>query len=332
MATLIFSDTTTDPASLCRSLDIPEDLWSGGGMGRQDMVLSHKPYLLGSDRSAQDRNILDQLSPYSVAEPLSAMCQAFGGATTLALAELVDELRALDDHGLAAAGSALSAGSARMQRFHAAVAEYQTSMQEFSKAARWSVRDGPQRAEAARLRMQRAGAVLTEGFRDELAAASHNLSHRQRDLLRQDGRVALRVSQARGVARLDIRSPLEASLLARLGRVAKVVGRGLVVFDFVRRGAGVWDEARKGGDWEKAAAVESAGFTASVVASPIATSIGVRALGMLVIALPTGWALVFGGLAVVAAATASGMVADYLLSRLAQEQFDVQVRFPGNQP
>lgn len=332
MATLIFSETCTSAAWLCRRLDIPEDLLCGRHFAPETTVLPRTPYLLGSGTTAEERHILHLLSPHAVAEPVADMCRDFGGDTTLALAELVDELRALDDYGLAAAGSALSTGSARMQRFHAAVNEYQTSMEEFRRAARWSVRDGPKPAEAARLRMQRAGTVLAEGFRDELAAASLQMPRRKHELLLQDRQTVLRVRNAETVARLDVRSVIEASSLARLGRVAQVFGRGLVVFEFVRRGAGVWEEAQKGGDWKRKAGVELAGFTAGVLASGIASSVGVRALGMFVMALPTGWALVFGGLAVVAAATTVGMVADHFLTRLVQEQFDVEVRFPGHQP
>lgn len=329
MASLIFTDTSIDARSLCRSMGLPEQLLDAREIGPRGVLMSHTPYLLGSHGSSTELAIRARLAPYPAAASLSEMCASLGGCATLALAELADDLRGLDDYALAGAGSALSTFSSRMQHFHNAVGDYESSMAAYWKAARWRTRGGGQEAALARQRMQASGTRLAEGFRHELARTSSGLSAWQRDLFVQDGRAPIRVREARGVARLEVRSLLEASSLSRLARHAVVLGRGLVAFDFVRRGSQVYAEYQAGGEWEKKMTGETAGFAMGLVASMLAVSVGTRALGMMVLAVPGGWVLVLGGLAVVAASATAGMVSDHYAKRFAEQQYSVRVRFPG---
>ncbi len=330
MASLIFTDTSIDARSLCRAMELPEELLQSRERGGGGVVMSHTPYLVGTDAGAMDHAIRARLAPYPVARPLTDICVAPGSDTTLALAELTDELRDLDVYALAGAGSALGTFSARMQRFAAAVGDYEGSMGQYWKAARWRTAGGAQDMALARRRMQASGTRLAEGFRNELARAGSDLSLRQRGLLVQDGRTAIRVREARGVAHLEVRSVLEASRLSRMARHAAVLGRGLVAFDFVRRGAQVHAEYEAGGDWQRTMVGEAAGFGAGLGASALAVSLGTRALGMMVLAVPGGWVLVLGGLAVVAASATAGMVFDHYLKRFAEQSYSVRVRFPGH--
>ena len=331
MASLIFTDTSIDARSLCRAMELPEELLQSRERGGGGVVMSHTPYLVGTDAGSMDHAIRARLAPYPVARPLTDICVALGSDTTLALAELTDELRDLDDYALAGAGSALGTFSARMQRFAATVGDYEGSMGQYWKAARWRTAGGAQDMALARQRMQASGTRLAEGFRHELARAGSDLSLRQRGLLVQDGRTAIRVREARGVAHLEVRSVLEASRLSRMARTAGVLGKGLLAFDFFRRGSKVMAEYEAGGDWRREMSVEGAGYGLSVAASALVTLAGVRALGMLVLAVPGGWVLIVGGLGVVTAAAATGLLADRYGKLLGASGFDVSVRFPESE-
>lgn len=295
MASLLFTDTYTDATSLCRSLGLPDGFVGGEQPPVGGWVSPRVPYLLGNAPRMEDEAILARLAPYGVATPLAEMCLTLGSDTTLALARLVEDLRALDDYALAGVGSAAGAFSARMQRFRLAVGDYEASMQAYWHAARWRSAGGGEQAALARQRMQEAGTALAQGFRQELALGSERLSARQRELLASDGRTPVAVREARGVARLEVRSLLEASRLSRLARAAHRLGHGLIAFEFVRRGAAVWNVYTEGGDWQREMYVEGPSFGLSVMASTLVTSMGVRALGYLVLATPGGWVLIIGG-------------------------------------
>jgi hypothetical protein len=72
-----------------------------------------------------------------------------------------------------------------------------------------------------------------------------------------------RVRETRKVSRLDVSSLRQAGNLGRLGKISKRIAPGLVALDLGRRMWHVREVRNAGGDWQREAFVESAGFAVS---------------------------------------------------------------------
>lgn len=331
MPSLILSSFSHDPRTLSRELGIPEGLIHGRDGDSSQVIRANTPYLLGGRIEPSDWSILENLASWSVAAPLTTLSTTCGGDTTLALAGLIDDLHAIEPYALSAAGSAASTFTSRMKRFHSAVGEYESAMIEYRDASRWRRQDGP-RAIAARQRLDQAGDALSRGFATELEASSRHMALQQRELFARDGNTALRVRKTRHVARLNIRSPMEASALARMARSARWIGPMALAFDFTSRAADVYAEAQAGGDWERKAVVEGAGFAAGAIASSVTTWAGGSMVTVAVMTGPVGWTLLVGSLAVITAATVAGAVFEDRVRKFAESEYDAKAQSAERKP
>lgn len=321
MPNLILSSFNHDPRTLSRELGIPDGLIHDRDRDSPQVIRANTPYLLGGRIESADWAILDSLARWNVAAPLTTLSTTCGGDTTLALAGLIDDLHAIAPYAASAAGSAASTLNSRVARFQKAVGEYESAMIEYRDASRWRRQDGP-RAIAARQRMEQAGDALSRSFATELRSSSEHMALQQRDLFTRDGNTALRVRKTRHVARLHVRSPIEASRLARMARYARPIGPMALAFDFTSRASDVYAESQAGGDWERKAVVEGTGFAAGAIVSSAAVHGGEGIVALAVAAAPGGWTLIVGGAGVVAVATLAGIYADELGRKHAAAYYD----------
>ena len=321
MSHLILSSFSHDARSAARELGVPDDFIQCREQGTARVLHAHTPYLLGSRMEPADWRVLTTLAPWSVAQPLTRLCTTCGCDTTLALAELIDDLQAMEPYSLSAAGAAASAFTSRIDRMRGAVGNYQSAMLQYWEAARWRTPDASGAA-LARQRMEQAGKALGQGFATELRASSRHMALGHRELLHRDGQTPLRVRKARNFAQLNVMSSFEASRLARLARCARPLGPGVMAFDFAWRAIDVRNEYRAGGDWERKAIVDGAGFTAGALGSSVVVWAGMGALPLAVAATPMGWVLIVGSLGVVAAATIAGVQVDRVVQGLASRYLD----------
>ncbi|MBU6442133.1 MAG: hypothetical protein KGM87_12975 [Betaproteobacteria bacterium] len=305
MPTLLMCPHRSDLQSLIRFHGVPEgsllDRW-----GREpDWLSARVPYLLGSDYGHDELDYCRMLESHGGL--LCDMCQDFGGAATVALAELSVDLRNHAANGLSVAQAAADTYRGRMDRFLEAMTRHQETIDAYHRATRTGAPDGVPRA-AARAALQRSGAELNSMFGQELALMTRNWYPRATMLV--SGRVVVpdRVRQQPKISRLDVRSKAQAWKLAELATKARYLGRGVVAIDLGLRVQNVYDVKQSGGDWYRQAFVEAGGFAAGAGTGVALTGVTLAALELVVAATPAGWVLIVGGLAAAAVVAAGSVV------------------------
>lgn len=329
MPTLLMCPHRSDLQSLIRFHGVAEgsllDRW-----GREPEWLSARvPYLLGSDYGHDELDYCRMLEPHGGL--LCDMCQDFGGAATVALAELSVDLRNHVLNGLSVAQAAADTYRGRMERFLEAMRQHQDAIDAYHRATRKGAPEGPPRA-AARAALQRSGAELNSMFRQELALLTTNWFPRAMMLVSGKVLVPDRVRQIPKISRLDVRSKAQAWKLAELARYARYLSRGVLVIDLGRRIQNVYDVEQSGGDWRRQMAIEAAGFGGASIAGAASTLVGAGAIGAVAMLTPAGWALIVVGLAAAGMAAAGSIAAGLAAEEFAREHYDDIVKFQGALP
>ncbi|MCF6325449.1 MAG: hypothetical protein L3J89_14220 [Gammaproteobacteria bacterium] len=91
---------------------------------------------------------------------------------------------------------------------------------------------------------------------------------------------------SRHIKRLELSSNIEARAIGQFSKAAKVIGKGIIVLDLGVRAYDVNNVREAGGDWERAAFVESFGFAASIGAGSFGIAIGAATFLAMT---PVGW-------------------------------------------
>ena len=305
MPTLLMCPATVDVESLKRFHRVPDgalrDRW-----GREPRMLAPGvPYLLGSDAGFDESLYLSELEPCGPL--LCDMCQDFGCAATVGLADISFDLRRHASGGLSFAGAMADVYQERIGRFSKAMEEHQQAIAAYHRATRPGAPKNLSKV-AARDALLRSGAELRANFHHELERVTRNWYPRSTMLVSGSMRVPDRVRHSRKLSRLDVASQAAASKLVEMARYSKYLGRGLVAIDLGRRGLNVHEVYEAGGDWQRQAFVETGGFGLGVAASAGLTSAAATALEVIVLATPAGWALIVAGL-VAAGLVAAGSMA-----------------------
>ena len=305
MPSILLCDRAVYTDWLCRDTGLPEGVIHGREPGFPNMLRPCTPYVLAQGLGLRDHAILGDLAPPTVAGNLTRLCTAHGGDTTLALADMLDDLRRLRPSVTQYVAATADVTGARIERFAQAVRASQQAILDYHRATRsGSGRD------AAREALVRANENLNQRFRVELRAARSRMSARYRALSSQDQRLAELVRHTRKVVRLDMASRVESSKLARLGSAAKYLGNGLTALAFGSRAQDIHAEYLAGGDWTRKLFIESSSFAASAWVGMVMADVGATALGAVVVATPAGWALIVAGLAAAAAVTSATALTD----------------------
>ena len=283
MPTLLLSPHGTDLHSLRMFNDIPDgcllDRW-----GREPSSMSARvPYLLGSDYGFDETSYCRALEPSSGV--LCDICQDFGGATTVALADIVADLLAARDDGpdaLSYAQAATGVYAARRHQFLAALRRHEQALDNDRRATARGAPQGSPRTQALEA-VRRSGQELNDAFRLELNMALKRSYTRSTMVTPSGGRVPDRVRDSQKVTRLELRSLEQAATVSRFARFATWLGPGLVVVDVARRGDHVHDVYEAGGDWHREAFVEVLGFAGSGVGGYLGSLFSMGLIGGAVI-------------------------------------------------
>ena len=305
MPTLLMCPNGSDLPSLTRFHDVPEgsllDRW-----GREPRSLSPRvPYLLGSDHGGDELDYCRMLEPHGGL--LCDMCQDFGGAATVGLAEISADLRSYLSRGESVVGAAAGVYATRVARFAEAMERHQRAIEEHFRATHPGA-PKTLSSRATREALLRSGAELSRMFRHELALVTKGWFPRSRMLVSGGAQVPDRVRHSPKISRLDVATRAVASKLVEWGHYARYLGRGLVVVDLGRRAQNVYEVQQSGGDWHRQAFVETGGFGAGLGTGVALTGVTMAALEIVVAATPVGWVLIVGSLAV-AGIVAGGSIA-----------------------
>jgi hypothetical protein len=304
MPTLLMCPATADVESLKRFHRVPDgallDRW-----GQEPRMLAPGvPYLLGSDAGFDESLYLSELWPCGPL--LCDMCQDFGCAATLGLADISFDLRRHTSGGLSFAGAMADVYQERIGRFSKAMEQHQQAIAAYHRATRPGAPKSLSKV-AARDALLRSGAELRANFHHELERVTRNWYPRSSMLVSGSTRVPDRVRHSRKLSRLDVASKAQLSRLVELARNAKYLGRGLVLIDLGRRALNVHEVYEAGGDWQRQAFVESVGFGLGVGAGRGLATGAATVLEAIVVLTPAGWALIAAGLAAPGVVAAGSM-------------------------
>ncbi|MEK9714016.1 MAG: hypothetical protein VW258_15750 [Thalassolituus sp.] len=262
--------------------------------------------------SVSVRNQLNRLPP-AERQCIASVAEACGDETAV-LAAFFD--RHFSEESIRNINAAVNAGStaagARLDPFQKAVVEYQKSLNrlrglvESGKHGRGhsaSVIDAKQAIRKAYANLAQAYAIELQSF----SPAAHRAKNRGTAFSNAERGITLATRKPKATkpdVRLNVEGQLQASQIARMGKLINGLGNLTIGLDAASRTMEVIGIAEDGGDWMRAGAREVTGFGAGTAAGLIvgkATFAGGTLLAVqagLTLAGPVGWVLLGGIFAV----------------------------------
>ncbi len=129
---------------------------------------------------------------------------------------------------------------------------------------------------------------MKDNFSHELNLVNRgrNAKHRSRSPLNNVQRAMDMVRSSRNIKKLNLTSNIEASALGEFSKKAKIIAPGIIALDLGVRAYDVNEVYEQGGDWERAAFVESMGFAFSVTTGVALIRAGAT---IALLTTPAGW-------------------------------------------
>ncbi|WP_370293360.1 hypothetical protein [Thalassolituus sp.] len=255
--------------------------------------------------SVSVRNQLNRLPPPE-RQCIAGVAEACGDETAV-LAAFLD--RYFGDENMAKLNAAIGAGATgafeRLNNFEKAVVTYQKSLNNLRslvESGKYGRGHGQQVIEAKRS-VRVAYAELAQRYAIELQSfspAAHRAKNRGTAFSNAERGITLAKRKPRATKpdiRLNVEGQLQASQIAKMGKLINGLGTATIVIDGVFRTTEVMGIAEDGGDWMRAGAREVTGFGAGTAAGLIvgkATFAGGTFLAVqagLTLAGPVGWVL-----------------------------------------
>lgn len=299
MSEILLSKQSINSQTLQDQYGIGIDQISAVGCVKPSMLAANTPYLIG-DNPGVSQSILAQLSSSPEARQLTNLSLSYGGDNVVALAEMTAKL---NEFNIGFMGASTSVYAHRVGGFAGSVKDYQAALMEYRQAV---MTKSPMKA-AVKQKAHAAFQKMQTQFQHELRVVSGQVKSRRGTPLTNVERATNIARSSRNVVKLNVTTQVQANNLVMFSRHAKFLGNGLAVIDFGSRIGNVHNSYQAGGNWERELFVESSSFALSAVAGSLAVKGG---LGVLMLAIPFGWAaLVVGGLAVagVAAGVSIGL-------------------------
>ncbi len=280
--------------------------------------------------SVSVRNQLNRLPP-AERQCIAGVAEACGDETAV-LAAFLD--RYFGDENMAKLNAAIGAGATgafeRLNNFEKAVVTYQKSLNnlrslvesgKYGRGHSASVIDAKHAIRKAYANLAQAYAIELQNF----SPAAHRAKNRGTAFSNAERGITLATRKPKATkpdVRLNVEGQLQASQIARLGKLMNHLGSVTIGLDAGLRSIEVYGIAQDGGDWMQAAAREMTGFglgTASGIGAGRAVFAGGTYIAVqagLTLAGPIGW-LVLGG--IFAVSLASGYYVSMYVGEEAKE-------------
>jgi len=256
------------------------------------MLNRFTPYVVGNQPSSSDKGVMTFLSPFYVSKSINELSSVYGEDNTLALSNMFSTL---SDNGVGSAllGSSSGVYTKRVGMFTDSVTDYQKALLNYRDASRGGIGSKT----LAKQHVKNAFQSMQQRFQFELMSEKVRGGASRRGTPFSNMNRGLNIARSsRNTTKLNLSGQIETFRLAKFSKYAKLLGNGLVAFDFYNRANLVKNSYDNGGDWERDFFVESSSFVLSTLAGATTAS----SLSLLVFATPVGWvALVAGGLAIV---------------------------------
>lgn len=311
MPELLFIQNRTKPSELLNGLD-PKSintLCQANNTYPGAQLPSGSIFSLENDRLAM--LISSQLNhlPAAQRQCVSNVAQTCGDET-LALAAFLD--RYFSDHNIdklnTAIGAATTAATARLDNFEKAIVEYQKSLNNLrTLAASGRHGRGPAAAiQKAKLQVKEAYQALARQYGIELrrfSAEAYRGKNRGNAFTSSERGIVLatrKPDSPKADVRLNVESHLQASQLARMGKLLNGLGNITIAADASMRVIKVMNIEEAGGDWMREGAKQITGFGAGTASGALlgravfSGGVILAAQAGLSLAGPVGWAILGG--------------------------------------
>ena len=219
-------------------------------------------------------------------------------------------------HANTFAGAGAAVYTARRDSFKDALLHYQDILERLSDHTR--VGRGPA-AQRAKLRKEAVAAydVLNQRFQNELhklvpegnRGVNRQGNPRNKGNALSNPQRGMTLAERSDTVGIQVLNGYEQHRMGRLAKGVRVVGPGFILLDAGLRYNLVRNEYRHGGDWQREAFVQSAGFggaTAAGIGVGMAAKASLAAAKITLMATPVGWGLVIGTAAFVGYGLATG--------------------------
>ncbi|MCG8613395.1 MAG: hypothetical protein MI864_23035 [Pseudomonadales bacterium] len=284
--------------------------------GPVNFLSAYQPYSIGP-LCAGDRQLYNIFSnaPRSSLQQMGALYDEYSGDTVLALAEIMNQVRAIKelqatkDFTIGSIGAATSVYSERMNGFANAVFQYEETLMKYAHAVRTG--SAPRMKRGLKMNVKASFANLQRHFAHELKVVTGRVKSAKGTPLTNVDRALNIARDSRKLTKLEIHNQAQAQNLLKFTKHSNRLGTGLVAIDFGSRIGNIKTEYKSGGNWEKEMFIESMSFAVSTGAGMFVAELGTAALGLAIAATPVGWVgllIVAGGAAVVASGAATSIV------------------------
>lgn len=275
------------------------------------------PYCLDEKDVHPESKIITQTLgnlPESSRNNLMCTIDTFGDLTPT-LAAFYDKHLAFfnlqNSAGLVGAGT--TASETRLKGFHKALKNYQSALQALHNHK--GTGRGPSATNAAlKGRVKATYSELQLQYHAELNkfASSGSLGkNRGNALASADRGITLAQRRGRGI---HVASTTQAVQISRMATGISYTGKGLIALDAGIRINGVHNTYKQGGNWQREAAVQSAGFIAGTSAGVLTGKAVIAGLTVIGLGLtPVGWVVLIG------VGVGAGFGAAYMVDGLAQK-------------
>lgn len=288
-----------------------------------DALTANMPYCLDAVMHPESKIITQTLGNLPEGSRNNLMCtiDTFGDFTTTLAAFYDEHLAFLNlSNSVTLAGAAATVGEKRLNGFQAALKNYQDALIALNKHK--GVGRGPSANKAAlQGRVRAAYSDLQLKYHAELNKLTdprNRGKNRGNALSSVDRGITLAQGRGRGI---NVASNTQALQLANLSKGVSYAGKGIVALDAGIRIKGVRDTYKKGGDWQREAAIQATGFGLGGAVGTIAGSGAIAGLTAIGLGLtPVGWVVLIG--LGIAAGVAGAKVGDWAGTEIATAAYD----------
>lgn len=279
------------------------------------MLNRFTPYAVGNQPSSNDKDVMTFLSPFYISKSINELSSVYGEDNTLALSNIFSTL---SDNGVGSAllGSSSGVYTKRVGMFTDSVTNYQKALLNYRDASKGGISSKT----LAKQHVKNAFQSMQQRFQFELMSEKVRGGASRRGTVFSNMNRGLNIAQSsRSTTKLNLSGQIETFKLAQFSKHAKLLGNGVIAFDFYNRANLVKNSYDNGGDWERDFFVETLSFATSTWAGIAAAN----TLSLIVFATPVGWVrLIVGGLAVIGTSVYLAITTNNVSKNLANRIYD----------
>lgn len=305
MSNILLCSRPTKTDFLHQACAINANEIQGLSCSKPSTLAPYTPYVLGEKAHSIESQLLVGLAEPKVAKNLTDISLALGEDNTLVLAEVTQKLQ---EFNIGLIGNSTTLYGHQIEGFGKALKSYQEALMNYREAIKFNT----EAKGLAKQQVLNAHQKLQITFKHEFNAITTRVKAKRGTPISNPQRAMNIAQSSRNVAKLEVTSNIQANNLIQFAKYTSYLGNGLALIDFSSRVGNIYNEYQVEGDWERELFVESLSFAASTYT---ASSIVTAGATLIMVATPTGWAIIVGGLLLTGTAAAASITMNNFLKK-----------------